>query len=231
MVRLGVHIPLCLFLLCMSLNAAARPCSAQDQGQLPRSPWTKAYELLLADEPEDAAKAAEEVLNSLPGSALGNLILAMALAGDGRQAEAMEHFAKAMTGDPAGEAQFLYERAALLADLGQSSHSARLATLGLELAPNHAGLLTSRAGALLAKGSNLAEAERLAKRAAESAPNSPEAWELLGAIQQKRGRHDLAVMSLHKALRLDPPDKQRIEQMLLQSMAKLSPDKVRRLTK
>ena len=231
MIQTSAHMAIIFLLAGMTLHLAALPGLAQEHGQLPRSPWTKAYELLLADEPEDAAEAAQEVLKSLPGSALGNLILALALAADGRQEKAMQRFAKTLAGDPAGEAQFLYERAALLADLGQASQSARLAALGLELSPNHAGLLTGRAAALLAKGGNLAEAERLAKRATETVPNSPEAWELLGAIQQKRGRHDLAVMSLHKALRLDPPDKQRVEQILLQSMAKLSPDKVRRLTK
>lgn len=218
----------CALVLALSVLAIGQGHAA---GKPPRSPWTKAYKLLLADEPEDAAEAAGQVLKALPDSALGNLILAMALAGDGEQDKAMQLMNKSLAGDPAGEAQFFYERAALLADLGQSNQAARLAALGLKLSPDHAGLLAGRAEALLTKGKNLAEAEKLATKATRSAPNSPEAWELLGQIQQKRGQHAQAVLSLHRALRLDPPDKSRIEEMLLESMAKLSPDNVKRLTK
>lgn len=226
-------IKLILCCICAAMVLAALPAAAQggDAPRPPRSPWTKVYKLLVADKPDDAAEAAGKVLQTLPGSALGNLIMAVALAGDGDQAEAMRHLEKALAGDPAGEAQFLYERAALLADLGQSAEASRLAELGLKLSPGHAGLLAGRALNLLATGKNLAEAEDLAAKTVRAMPESPEAWELLGTIQQKRGEHAQAVISLHKALRLDPPDKARVEQMLLESMAQLSPDKVRRLTK
>ncbi|MEO5338249.1 MAG: tetratricopeptide repeat protein [Magnetospirillum sp. WYHS-4] len=147
-----------------------------------------------------------QVLAAFPRHPDALHLLAVVLHRQGRRDEARQAFdAAAMQADieSRGSAIILYNRALLLADLGDDDRAAedlaRAADLdpGLSEAAYNLGLIRQRQG-------RLEEAEKAYRRALLAAPANGAAWTNLGAALADLGRPDEAVAALHRATAFDP---------------------------
>jgi tetratricopeptide (TPR) repeat protein len=151
---------------------------------------------------------------------LGGLKRAQQLALEGQVLAALEQVDSVLSEHP-GVPQALALRARLLGSLGRESEALEAARAAREGAPGAAdhhyleGLFLIRSGELDA-------GEAALERALDLDPDIAEAWELLAAVAQARGRHGAAVERLRAALALrDDPGLRRSLADALEALGRL----------
>jgi Tfp pilus assembly protein PilF len=155
-------------------------------------------------------------------------LLALCRAATGDKKGALEAYDRALEWTP-NDPAVLNDKATLLTQMGRRGQAVVLYRRALASAPNNPVFLNNLAWALVQQKRDLGEALALAKRAAALAPNNPAVWDTLGQVQQARGDHAEAVVSFHRAIRLDPQAAE-VKGRMLGSLLSLKPGQVSRLS-
>jgi tetratricopeptide (TPR) repeat protein len=176
------------------------------------------------------AEAEEALLSDLelhPASAPAWHLLGLTRSSRQDYEGALAAFRQGLRWDPDNPA-LLNDRASALASLGRHHEALPLFERALEADPDNAIILENLAWALTLAGGDSRRALSLARRAVELAPTSARAWHTLGRVQAGRGDHAAAVVSLHRAARLDPKLPE-LSAELAASLRALEPEAVARL--
>jgi tetratricopeptide (TPR) repeat protein len=176
------------------------------------------------------AEAEEALLSDLelhPASAPAWHLLGLARSSRQDYEGALAAFRQGLRWDPDNPA-LLNDRASALASLGRHHEALPLFERALEADPDNAIILENLAWALTLAGGDSRRSRRLARRAVELAPTSGRAWHTLGRVQAAGGDHAAAVVSLHRAARLEPK-LPKLSAELAASLRALEPEAVARL--
>lgn len=177
---------------------------------------------------KQAIKALRLDLELHPAAAGSWHLLALCLAATGDRRGAVEAFDRALEWTPR-DAALLNDKATTLQAMGRGGEALQLYRLALAQEPDNPVFMNNLAWAMVQENRDLAEAEKLAARAARQAPEQASIWDTLGQVQQARGRDAQAVVSFYTAARLDPNYPQ-IRPRLARSLLALTPAEVARLT-
>ncbi len=177
---------------------------------------------------EQAARELRLDLDLHPAAAGSWHLLALCLAATGDKQGAVEAFERALEWTPR-DPTLLNDKATTLQAMGRGDEALKLYRQALDREPDNPVFMNNLAWALVQENKNLAEAEKLAARAARQAADQASIWDTLGQVQQARGRHAQAVVSFYKAARLDPGYPQ-IRARLTRSLLAMKPQEVARLT-
>lgn len=154
-------------------------------------------------------------------------LLALCLSATGDKQGAVQAFERALEWAPR-DSSLLNDKATTLQAMGRGDEALKLYRQALDREPDNPVFMNNLAWALVQENRDLAEAEKLASRAARQAADQASIWDTLGQVQQARGRHPQAVISFYRALRLDP-NYPRVRARLTRSLVALTPAEVERL--
>lgn len=154
-------------------------------------------------------------------------LLALCLSATGDKKGAVQAFERALEWAPR-DSSLLNDKATTLQAMGRGDEALKLYRQALDREPDNPVFMNNLAWALVQENRDLAEAEKLASRAARQAADQASIWDTLGQVQQARGRHPQAVISFYRALRLDP-NYPRVRARLTRSLVALTPAEVERL--
>jgi tetratricopeptide (TPR) repeat protein len=176
---------------------------------------------------EQAARELRLDLDLHPAAAGSWHLLALCLSATGDKQGAVQAFERALEWTPR-DPTLLNDKATTLQAMGRGDEALKLYRQALDREPDNPVFMNNLAWALVQEDRDLAEAEKLAARAARQAADQASIWDTLGQVQQARGRHPQAVISFYRALRLDP-NYPRVRARLTRSLVALTPAEVERL--
>ncbi len=145
----------------------------------------------------------------------------------GNHQQAIAYFDRALELVPRNPA-VLGDKASSELALGREDQAISLYHQALAMDGENPVVLNNLAWVLAKRGKEMARAESLARRAVALAPDRAALWVTQGEILAARGKHAEAVVSLHRALELNPQEPE-TRRRLLDSLQKLSPETVSRL--
>ena len=145
----------------------------------------------------------------------------------GNHQQAIAYFDRALELVPRNPA-VLGDKASSELALGREDQAISLYHQALAMNGENPVVLNNLAWVLARRGKEMARAESLARRAVALAPDKAALWVTQGEILAARGKHAEAVVSLHRALELNPQEPE-TRRRLLESLEKLSPETVSRL--
>ena len=190
--------------------------------------FQKGKKLLQSGRPQEAEEAFKKDVELNPDHLASWHLLGISRMGQGDRAGAVEAFDKGLSLAP-GSPALLNDKASTLMDLKRRDEAIDSYRQALKITPNNPLLLNNLAWALAQDGKDLAQAEAMARKAVQIAPNQPSFWDTLGQVQKLRGEHAQAVVSFHRALALGKKTESTKEQ-LLSSLKSLDPRVISRLT-
>ena len=188
----------------------------------------KAKELYKAGKYKQAMEQLKLDLELHPAAANSWHLLALCRAATGDRKGALEAYDRALEWTPNAPA-VLNDKATLLTQMGRRDQAVVLYRRALASDPNNPVFMNNLAWALAQQKRDLGEALALAQKAAALAPDNPAVWDTLGQVQQARGDYAGAVVSFHRAARLDP-QAAGVKKRMLGSLLALKPDQVSRLS-
>jgi tetratricopeptide (TPR) repeat protein len=175
---------------------------------LPLTGWSgqnlliKGREAQKAGNNEVAAKLLGEYLKRYPQMEEARRYYALALAGLGRKAEALEQLNRALAADPQ-DVQLLLAKGKVLAGLDKRSEAIEVYSRVIKLDPNNAEAYKERGDNRAQEGS-FQEALQDLNRAARLAPRDPWVFNKRGMAQFCLGDYRAAVADFSTAIRLAP---------------------------
>ena len=140
----------------------------------------------------------------------------------GNHQQAIAYFDRALELVPRNPA-VLGDKASSELALGREDQAISLYHQALAMNGENPVVLNNLAWVLARRGKEMARAESLARRAVALAPDKAALWVTQGEILAARGKHAEAVVSLHRALELNPQEPE-TRRRLLESLEKLSPE-------
>lgn len=189
--------------------------------------FQKGQKLLNSGRHQEAEEALKKDLEINSDHVVSWHLMGISRMGRGDRAGAIEAFDKGLGFAP-GSPALLNDKASALMDLKRRDEAIDCYRQAVKTTPNNPLLLNNLAWALAKDGKELPQAEALARKAVQIAPNQPAFWDTLGHVQKIQGKHAQAVVSLHRALILGNKTES-TQQQLLSSLKLLEPGVVSRL--
>lgn len=122
----------------------------------------------------------------------------------------------------------LQDKATTLVYMGQAGQAVHLYEMVLTIEPQNALAMSNLAWALALERRELKRARALAQKALETSPQNARFWTILGLVQKAQGDHPAALVSFHRAARLNPNAPQ-VKDHMVQSLMALNSQDVGRL--
>lgn len=122
----------------------------------------------------------------------------------------------------------MQDKATTLVYMNKTADAVPLYEKVLAVDPQNALAMSNLAWALALEGKELERARGLAEKALEISPENARCWTILGLVQKAQGDHPAALVSFHRAIRLNPEAPQ-IKGYMLQSLVALNSLEVGRL--
>lgn len=187
----------------------------------------KGKELFMQGNYEPARPLLRRDLELNPDAVQSLHMLALCEVARGDHEQAVVYFDQALGLNPRNPA-VLGDKASSELALGREDEAISLYHQALAMDGENPVVLNNLAWVLAKRGKEMARAESLARRAVSLAPDKAALWVTQGEILAKRGKHAEAVVSLHRALELNPQEPE-TRRRLLDSLEKLSPETMGRL--
>ncbi|GAB1455050.1 tetratricopeptide repeat protein [Spirochaetota bacterium] len=166
------------------------------------------YGLALLDvrngRPSDAKARLSASLKSAPNDPRAILSLALIARTEGRAEEAATYLSEALRWT-AGDAEASYAAASMYAEQGDATEAARLARIAIDAKPSHAGARGLLASLYYERGA-LDEARAILDGSLAYNRSDPQAWFLLGLVEESAGRFTEAEYALSTLTALQPDD-------------------------
>lgn len=181
-------------------------------------------ELFLQGRYDQAMPLLRRDLQLNPDAVTSLHLLGLCEVAQGNHQQAIAYFDKALEMMPRNPA-VLGDKASSVLALGREDEAISLYHQALAMNGENPVVLNNLAWILAKRGKEMARAESLARRAVALAPDKAALWVTQGEILAGRGKHAEAVVSLHRALELNPQEPE-TRRRLLDSLQKLSPETI-----
>lgn len=161
------------------------------------------YSMIGAGKPNVAVGSATELVKLLPGDAMAQMALGIALTGTGKFEDALKVFDEAIKLDPK-LVTLRTNRALTLIGLKKKSEAEAELVKAVEEAPADVRPVTALADFYLGDEKTFDKALTHAKKATTMVPNSPAALLLLARVQKRMKDYQAAVNTIGEALKMAP---------------------------